>query len=479
MNQHNPTPDLVAIRTPFPPGGILLIICGVLLLAASGCRTGPNYSKPAVATPASWRGDHQSAGSLANVSWWEFYQDPVLTNLVGVALENNKDLQVAAARIEQALEGYRAQRSFLLPSANAAAGWTRARAGNLPPLAGVTRNQYDVFGLLSYEVDVWGRVRRLTEAARAQYLSTEESRRAIYISLVASVAATYFDLLALDAQLRIARQTYTSRTNSLQLTQIKFHEGQGIVSELDVRQAETQVHTANSTIAQLERLVAVTGNALSFLLGQNPGAVERGGSLENQVFPTELPAGLPSDLLLRRPDILSAEQRLIAANANIGAARAAYFPTISLTAALGLQSIELDDLFDAGLSRAWSFAPQIAGPVFNAGRIRAGVRIAQAERQAALAQYEQTIQNAFREVEDGLVSISGLREQVKAEEAGVNAERRRLELSRMRYENGVSSYSDVLDAERFLFNAELSLVQTRAQLLATYAQLYKALGGGW
>jgi outer membrane protein, multidrug efflux system len=482
MNPPKPVPR-PAFQSPPPlsaraKGSLVVLLCTILGLAA-GCRLGPDYAKPSVPMPAGWRGANPSPESLANTAWWDFFSDPVLTNHVAIAIENNKDLRVAVARVEQALENYRAQRSFLLPSVNAAANWTRARVGNVPPAPGATGGQFDVFGLLSYEVDVWGRVRRLAEAGRAQYLATDQARRAVYISLVANVAATYFDLLALDSQLQIARQTYESRTNSLQLTQIKFHNGEGIVSELDVQQAETQVHAASSTIAQVERLIVVRENALSFLLGRNPGPVERGHLLRDQVFPAELPPGLPSDLLQRRPDILAAEQRMAAASANIGAARAAYFPTISLTAALGLQSVELDDLFDPGLSKAWNFAPQIAAPIFNSGRIRAGVRFARAEQIAALAEYEETIQNAFREVEDGLVSIMKLKEQVNAETAGVAAERRRLALSRMRYENGVSSYSDVLDAERFLFNAELGLVQTRAQLLTAYAQFYKTLGGGW
>jgi multidrug efflux system outer membrane protein len=239
------------------------------------------------------------------------------------------------------------------------------------------------------------------------------------------------------------------------------------------------VHAAESSRVELERAIASTENALSFLLGMNPGPIERGRPLAEQAVSASIPPGLPSDLLLRRPDILAAEQQLIAANANIGAARAAYFPAISLTAALGLQSLDLDDLFNAGTSGAWNFSPQVAGPIFNAGRIRAGVRVAEAEKAEFLARYEQAIQNAFREVEDGLVSVSKLQEQVVVDQAAVAAERSRVELSRDRYENGVTSYFEVLDAERSLFAAELRLVQTRTDLLSAMAQLYKALGGGW
>ncbi len=452
------------------------VLGGVLAsLLLGGCKLGPDYQRPEVATPAAWRGPHQAAESVANAKWWEFYRDPVLTNLIATALEENRDLAIASARIEQALGSYRAQRASLFPSVNGSGAWTRARSG----LTQMTGNQFELVGLLSYEVDIWGRLRRLSESARAQLLATEEARKTIYLTLIANVATTYFKLLALDEQTAIARRTYASRTNSLELTRIKFDDGNGVVSELDVRQAETQVHTAQATLAELERAVVVAENALSFLLGRNPGPIPRGAALADQVRPAEIPAGLPSQLLLRRPDVLAAEQQLVAAHADIGAARAAYFPTLSLTAALGLQSRELNDLFDVGTAKAWSFAPQVAGPIFNAGRIRAGVQVAEAVRREALAAYQQAIQNAFREVEDALISVAKLREQLAAEEASLLAERRRLELSRDRYENGVSSYFEVLDAERSLFNAELGCVQTRNDLLTACAQVYKALGGGW
>ena len=456
---------------------VLISLAGALLV--TGCKMGPDYKRPSITSPANWRTPAPLGDSLANVAWWDFYRDPALTNLIAIALTNNLDLRLTAARVEEAMGGYRAQRSYLLPEINGAADWTRARSG----LTRATGNTYDVLGLLSYEVDVWGRLRRLTEAARAQLLASEEGRMTVRIGLVAGVAGTYFDLRTLDAQLEVARRTYASRTNFLALAKTKFGEengqGWGIVSELDVRQAETQVYAAQSSIATLERAVALTENALSVLIGNNPGPIARGTPLAQQTLPGPIPAGLPSDLLLRRPDLRAAEQQLIAANANIGAARAAYFPAISLTAALGLQSTQLDDLFSAGLSKTWKFAPQIAGPIFNAGRTRAGVQVAEARQKAALAVYEQAIQNAFREVEDALVSVAKLREELQAEEANVQAERRRLELSRLRYEGGVSSYSDVLDAERYLFTAELTAIQTRGNLLAAGALLYKALGGGW
>jgi len=458
----------------------LAVLAGLLL---AGCAMGPNYHRPELSTPVDWRTTDGEGESLADIEWWNFYHDPVLTNLIATALTNNFDLRIAAARVEEALGGYRAQRSFLMPSLSASGAWTRGRVGDIPPAPGTTSGEFDVFGMLSYELDVWGRLRRLTESARAQLLASEEGWRTVQISLIASVATTYFNLRALDRQLEIARATYESRTNIYELTKIKFSEedglGFGIVSELDVRQAETQVHAARSTIASLERAIAVTENALRFLLGQDPGPIPRGDTLTAQWQPESIPAGLPSDLLQRRPDIRAAEQLLISANADIGAARAAYFPTISLTAALGVQSIELDDLFSTGMSRAWRFAPQVVAPIFQGGRIRAGVQVANARQRGALAAYEQAIRNSFREVDDALISIQRLREQLAADEDNVVAEQRRLELSELRYDGGIASYSDLLDAQRFLFSAELNAVQTRSDLLAATAQLYKALGGGW
>jgi multidrug efflux system outer membrane protein len=446
-----------------------------MLGLVSGCKTGPDYERPAVATPSQWRSASPTPESLANLPWWEVFQDPVLTNLVTTALRHNQDLRIAAARVEQALGSYHMQRASLLPWVNGSADWTRGRSG----ITGRTSGQFDVFGSLSYEIDFWGRLRRLSEAARARLLATEEGRKNVYIALVAQVAATYFNLRALDEQLVIARRTSVSRANSLELTKVRYDDNNGIVSELDVRQAESQVYAAQSAIVDLERAVATTENALSFLLGGNPGPIERGRPITEQRASAAPPPGLPSDLLLRRPDILAAEQQLIAANANIGAARAAYFPTISITAALGLQSIQLQDLFSAGASKAWNFAPQIAGPIFNGGRVRAGVRVAEAQQRELLAAYEQTIQNAFREVDDALITVAKLREQIVIGEATVASEGRRLELSLDRYENGVSGYLEVLDAERALFSAQLGLAQARGDLLAAVSLAYKALGGGW
>ncbi len=457
-----------------------LLLLGLLLPPLlTGCKVGPDYRRPKVPTPDAWRNQAATQESIANLAWWQVFRDPVLTGLISVALSNNYDVRIAVARVEQAWGGYRFQRSSLFPEINAQGVWTRARFGNVPPLADVTGNEFSLLGLLSYEVDVWGRLRRLTESARAQFLAAEATQRAVAITLIGSVASGYFDLLSLDEQLRISQRTLASREASLELTRIKFDNGRGIVSELDIRQAETLLYGAQAATIAFERLIALQENALSLLMGVNPGPIPRGQSLNGYELLDAVPAGLPSDLLLRRPDILAAEQQLIAANADIGAARAAYFPTISLTAALGLQSLELSDLFDPAVSKAWNFAPQFVAPIFNAGRISAGVQIATARQVEALNLYGQSIQSGFREVEDALVSVYKLNEQIRAREKDVEAEQARLDLSMLRYEAGVSSYSDVLDAQRFLFEAELALADLRGTHLKAIVQLYRSLGGGW
>ena len=460
-----------------------LSIAAAVPLAAlllSGCATGPDYQRPEIAAPADWReGGPAATRAPEERTAAELFRDPVLQALIAAALTNSPDVQSAAARIEQAAAALRVQRAGYWPAVNGAAEYTSAQKGNIPPLRGAQGDEFDLFGVLSYEVDVWGRIRRLNEAARAQYLATAEARRTVEIGLVANIAATYFNLRALDRQLAIATDTLASRRDLLELTQIKFDDGNGVVSELDVAQSRTQVAAAESSIASLKRLIAVTENALSILVGDNPRAIERGLELEAQGLPDDIPAGLPSDLLLRRPDLRAAEQNLVAANANIGVARAACFPAISLTGALGLQSDDLGDLFDGSVSGAWNFAPQITAPIFNGGKLRANVRAAEAGREIALADYRKAIQNAFREVDDALAGVRYYREQLAADEETVRAESRSLELAQWRYEGGVDSYSDVLNAQRSLFSAQLTAVQTRNSLLAAAVQLYKALGGGW
>ena len=453
-------------------------VASLLLLIASfaGCKLGPDYHRPKFTTPTQWREQSPTAATIADMPWWEFFQDPALMDLLREATTNNYDVRIAASRIEEARGFYRIQNSQLFPSVDATGGWTRSRAAE----GGISRtfNQFDLTGLLSYEVDFWGRLRRLNESARAQVLAAEEGRQNVYISLVASVARAYFDVLALDEQIEISRRTLASRERSLELTRVKFDNGRGIVSELDVREAETQVYSAKATLADVERRRALRENELNLLAGRNPGPIPRGKPLIEQRMVDSVPSGLPSDLLLRRPDIRSAEQQLIAANANIGAARAAYFPTISLTAALGIQSSDIGELFN-GASRTWQIGPRLAGPIFNMGRTRGGVEVARARTDIALVEYQRSIQNSLREVEDALISIEKLREQLIAQEKHVEAERARLELSELRYQGGVASYTEILDAQRFLFAAELQLSDVRSGRLQAIVELYRALGGGW
>ena len=460
----------------------LALVSALVLMAAGwlvGCATGPDYRRPDLTLPETWRLGEATTNSLADLPVAELYRDPVLNELISTALSNSPDVRSALATIEKAAASLRIQRAAFWPAVNGSAAYESARQGNVAPLPGAEADEYDLFGLLSYEVDVWGRVRRLNEAARAEWMATEEARRAVEIGLVANVASTYFNLRALDRQHEIATDTLASRQDMLELTRTKFDGGEGIVSELDVAQALTQVASAQSSIANLRRQIAVAENALSLLLGGMPREIPRGLDVAEQWQPDDVPAGLPSELLLRRPDLRAAEQNLVAANADIGAARAACFPSISIDGALGLQSDDLGDLFDADLSKAWSVGPGLTAPIFNGGKLRANVRVAQAQQKIALADYEKAILTAFREVNDALAGVRFIRQQLAADEETVGAESRRLELAQMRYEGGVASYSDVLDAQRYLFSAQLTAVQTRNNLLNATVQLYKALGGGW
>jgi multidrug efflux system outer membrane protein len=458
---------------------VSLAVASASLVVVAGCTSGPDYRRPDVTVPTGFTGSMDQARNLANAAWWDLFQDPALEDLITIALGENKDLRIAMARIEEARGALGVTRSEFFPQVAGSASAQRGVRGEAFPGGGEETDYLSAaLGLLSYEVDIWGRVRRATESAQAQLLATEEARRAVYIGLVAQVAQTYFELRELDNQIEVARNTVGLRAESYNLTKVKYADGAGIISELDVRQAESSLASARASLASLERQRAQKENQLSVLVGRNPGPLPRGLALQDQKLPEDIPAGLPSTLLERRPDILAAEQQLIAANANIGVARAQYFPRISLTAAFGFESDELDSLFEAG-SEAWNVTPQIDAPIFTAGRIRGNVKVAEARREAALATYEQSIQTAFREVEDALVAIRKLREQMAAQETVAQAEHRRLQLVNTRYDQGVSSFLEVLDAQRQLFQAELDLASVRRAHLVAIVQLYKALGGGW
>jgi len=456
------------------------------LMLLAGCAVGPNYSRPSVPAPPQFRGDQgaREAPSLADTKWFDLFHDDTLKQLVDTALRQNFDLQIAAQRVLEARAQLGVIQAARLPNIDATGGFTLnrgSRIGSFPlaPPPGVSLDSsYTQAGFaLGWELDVWGRVRRLNEAARAQYLASEEGRRGVVTTLVADVTTQYFQLRELDAELDIARQNRTVGEDNLRLTTLR--KNRGAATGLDVHQAEQLLYTASAQIAAAEREIAQTENALSLLLGRDPGDIPRGKKLEDLTAPPQVPAGLPSALLERRPDIRQAEQQLIAANAQIGVAKAQYFPQITLTGFLGGQSRALERLF-TGPARLWNAAtPAFDLPVFNAGRVRSNVRLTEAEQREALANYRKTIETAFREVSDTLIGYRKTSEQRAQEELLLKALQETTRLSTLRYQGGLDSYLQVLDAERNLFQGELALAQLREQELLSVVQLYRALGGGW
>jgi len=462
---------------------VVMALAGAL---AASCTVGPDYKRPVLQTPAGFRGADSAAASpasLADTKWFDLFQDPTLTQLVNGALQQNFDLRIAAERVLQARALFRIQRSEQFPSIDASAGVIQTRiptvGGNNPGIP-VTSDRdfgYAQAGFnLGWELDVWGRLRRLTESARAQYIATEEARRGVVTTLVADVTDAYLALRALDLELAIARRTQQVATDSLRLTQTRFDRG--IATQLDVQQAEQLLRIAGVQRAGLERDIAQSENALSLLLGQVPGDIPRGLELEAFQLPPSVPAGLPSALIERRPDIRQAEQELIAANARIGAAKAEYFPRISLTGVFGLQSQALGDLL-TGAATNWTLAATAVAPIFNAGRTGANVKFTEAVQRELVVTYQKTIYSALREVSDSLASYHKTNDQRTEQERLVEALRNSTRLSTERYQGGVDTYLQVLDAQRNLFEGELDLARLRQQQLSSLVQLYRALGGGW
>jgi outer membrane protein, multidrug efflux system len=451
-----------------------------LLLALAGCAVGPDYRQPPVDAPNAFRFEEKDAKDLANTAWWEQFQDPVLNELIGIAINENKDVKIAAARIDQFLGQFSSTRSLLFPQLSAALSGQRQRLSQstLPPLSSAIEpiiEQYQAGLSVSWEIDVFGKLRRQTEAARAAVLASEEGRRATILTLVASVASSYIALRELDRQLDIAMETAGSRANSLQVFTDRF-EG-GTVSALELAQSQSEYEASLVTIPQLETQIAQQEDALSVLLGRNPGAIHRGRDLSSLQLPA-VPAGLPSELLVRRPDLRQAEQNLIAANALIGAARAQYFPSISLTGLFGSISAQFSNLF-SGPARAWSYGAVASVPIFTGGGIAGQVQQAEAQQQQALLQYQKSIQIAFQEVSDSLIAHRKSREQLVLQGRQVETLRKYLDLARLRYDNGYTSYIEVLDAERNLFSAEVAYAQTQGVVYTSLVNLYKAMGGGW
>ncbi len=456
----------------------LVVLCGL-----GGCTTGRDYKRPEIMAAAHWRTGPAGPGSLADLGWWELFGDPVLQELIRTALDENKDLRLAVARVAEARAQLGVARASQFPQLDGQASYTNQRfsqrsfpfdtfPGTIDPQEDFYRTSLD----LTFELDLWGRLRRATEAARADLLASEDNQRTVVTTLISDVAQGYFDLLELDREADIDRRTLESRRASLDLVRRRLEEG--LTSELDLRRAEGELATAAAAVPDVERRIGQTENRLSILLGRNPAPVPRGTALDGQTTLPTIPAGLPSDLLERRPDIRQAEQGLVAANARVGAAKAEFFPRISLTGMFGVESVALSDLF-TGPARVWQVGPAMTVPIFNAGRIASNLQATEARAQQVLIQYQQTIQEAFREVDDALLFHQKAQEIRRAREQRVTTAQRTQVLATLRYENGLAGYLDVLDAERQLLAAEIDLAATTRDQLTAVVQVYKALGGGW
>ena len=457
-----------------------IVAATLLVLVMVSCMVGPDYRRPAVESPRSWRITEKEAQDLVNTPWWEQFNDPVLSELIGIALWENKDLLIASARVEEFRGRYEVARSPLFPQlgAGASAGRKRSTVQGQVPLPATAPNpvdQYSASFFASWEIDFWGKYRRATESARANLLGTADGRRSAVLSLVAAVAGAYVNLRDLDRQLEIARRTATTREESYKIFQLRFQGG--LIAEIELSQVRSEYEQALATIPVIEKAIAQQEDALSVLIGRNPGPIRRGRSIDDLKLPA-VPAGLPSDLLESRPDIRQAEQDLISANAQIGVARAQYFPSISLTGLFGWESTNLTGLF-SGPANTWNWAAPVAQPIFTGGAIAGQVKTAEAFREEVLLRYQKAIQNAFRDVEDALVDQKRTREQLEAQARQLEALRTYARTARLRYDNGYTSYIEVLDAEQSLFSAELSYVQTQGGLFQALINLYKAMGGGW
>ncbi|MBS1227922.1 MAG: efflux system outer rane lipoprotein NodT family [Proteobacteria bacterium] len=447
----------------------------LIALLLSGCMIGPDYFRPVVDAPPAWRLSDQDAKDLANSVWWEQFADPVLSDLIAAALRENKDLLIASARIDEYAGRYGITRSQLFPQVSAAADGSKQKNVPSGSLVKETYNTYDTLLSASWEIDLWGKIRRQSEAANAQLIATEEGRQGVILSLVASVAGGYTTLRDLDRQLQIATDTANTRAASYQLFKDRY-EG-GVISLLELSQNKSQYEEALASIPPLEKAIAQQENALSILLGRNPEPIARGRTIDQLVVPA-VPQGLPSSLLERRPDLRQAEQTLIAANAQIGAAKAAYYPSISLTGMFGVASTSLSNLFTSS-SQIWQYGGSLGLPIFNAGLLAGQVQVAEAQQQQALFSYQKAIQNAFREVNDSLIDQDRTRAQLETQRQQVASLQQYADTARLRYDNGYTSYLEVLDAERSLFQAQLQYTQTQQARLQAMINLYKAMGGGW
>lgn len=451
-----------------------------LLTLVGGCAVGPNYKRPPINAPATFRGETDvSTNSFASLPWWQIFHDDTLQSLIRTALTNNYDLRIAVTRVEQARALAAQARAGFFPQVNYAATAGRGQnvgSGNTPSPSGTVGDVFAADVNASWEIDLWGRIRRLNESARAQFLASEEARRDVTISLIAEAAQDYFQLLALDQQLVIARESTNSFGESLKIFNQRLRGG--VASILETSSAEALMDASAATIPGLEQQVALQENQLSVLLGQNPGAILREtASLEGQI-PPEVPAGLPAALLERRPDIREAEQQLRSANAEVGVAKADFFPQLDLTGLFGAVSPELS-AFTSGGGVAWGIAAGLTGPLFHGGQLRAQYAQARAVREQYALQYQQTVLNAFQEVSDALISRGKSAGARKEQSRAVEAYKIAVKISMERYRMGSADYYEVLQEQQLLFPAENSLVQFQLNQLLAVVQLYRALGGGW
>jgi multidrug efflux system outer membrane protein len=458
---------------------IAAVLAGTVL---GGCALGPNYARPAVVQPPTFRGQTTAeAASLADAPWWEAFRDPALQALIAEAIRQNYDVRIAAARVQEARATLGVARSDLFPSLDygATAGRARLPLGGLNLPDGTDRKTTDVFSAsmtMSWELDIWGRVRRTNEAARATLFATEEARRAVWLTLVSDLARVYFELLALDVQLQIARESTRAYqgTYDIFLDRFKF----GTSSQLETSRALGALGGAQATIPQLESDIVARENQISILLGRGPGPIPRGQAMYAQPIAPAVPAGLPSALLERRPDLREAEQKLVAANARIGVAKAEFFPKLSLTALFGAASPELHALTGGGAT-AWAVAGMLSGPLFNAGRTTGRYHASIAQWEQARLQYEQSALTALREVSDALTALAKLNDAEAGQDRAVKALQEAVEHATNRYRQGLAGYYEVLEAQQQLYPAQTTLAQIRRNRLTAYVQLYKALGGGW
>ncbi len=461
---------------------IQLVIALLVMIIINACKVGPNYKtpEPEIDSTAVYRYDSLQLAmtdSALNVNWWELFQDPVLDSLINIGLRENKDILIASARIEQAREQVGIAKADYWPKFGYQIGANRGNMlqGFLPTDDSNPENMFTGFGTLNWELDFWGKFRRATESAKASLVASEYGKRTVQIGLISQIAETYYSLLDFMWRLDISKHTLELRQGSLDIIRERYDKG--IIPEIDVNQAEIQRAIAGASIPLYQRRVAITENALNILLGRNPGPVMLGTDLYDQIMPPDIPVGLPSMLVNRRPDILRAEELLHAQNAQIGVAVAQRFPAISLTGLLGVASNDISNLTAGGA--AWSVGGSLLGPLFEFGKNKRRVEVERYRTEQALYEYELTVITAFKEVEDALVSISTLKEELQYRQDHVNAALSARNLSKERYDKGVTSFLELLESERQAFEAELEYARTMRSLFEGYTKLYKALGGGW